>query len=257
MGLFSVEGIVLGHFDLGEKDRIITFYTKERGKLRAVAVNLKALKSNLAGSLDLFIHSRLEIYKGSSIARIKSCRPLNTFYPLRMDLLRLAAASYAGELVLQFTQEEDGNEGLFLLFLTTLNLLTKKEAQELELILRVFELRSLALLGYFPILDRCLLCQFPLDQLKSLVFSPKEGGILCYDCQKTYRDPSYPLSKGTLKNMEALLRIDYNRLNVIRLTTQAALEMKSILHSFIEYQLEKELRSWRFLEHVLKTLEYG
>ncbi|HLV10112.1 MAG TPA: recombination protein O N-terminal domain-containing protein, partial [Halanaerobiales bacterium] len=37
MSVFETESLVLKQFELGEADKIITFYTKDRGKIRAVA----------------------------------------------------------------------------------------------------------------------------------------------------------------------------------------------------------------------------
>lgn len=255
MSLFVVEGIVLGHFDLGERDRIITFFTKERGKVRAVAGNIRGMKSSLSGILDLFSHLNLTIYQGRSLAKIKSARPITTFYSLREDLLKMACASYVGELIHGFSQEEDPNEELFLLLLTTLHLLSKGREEELEILTRVFELRSLALLGYWPNLESCTLCHLSGEELKPSSFSPAQGGILCGNCSKGFKESSLPLSLGTWKLIKALIHMDYDRLHVIRMTPTSSRELKNLLGSHLEYHLEKELRSRKFLEHVLSTMD--
>lgn len=252
MSLFQVEGIVLKHFDLGERDRIITFYTRERGKVRAVAVNIRSGKSSLSSGLDLFTYTHLHIYQGRSLARIKSCQPVNYFFPLRQDLLRLACASYAGELIYAFSQEEDRNQDLFFLFLTTLHLLAEKDKKELELVTRVFELRSLVFLGYWPVLDRCVLCQCAGDLLKVAGFSPQEGGVLCSRCIQTISHQTLPLSPGTKKLMEVLMGIDYRRLNIIKMTPFTARELKELLRAYLQYYLERDLRSRKFLDEMLE-----
>lgn len=253
MSLFQVEGIVLAHFDLGERDRIITFFTKERGKLRAVAGNIRGMKSSLTGILDIFNHSHLSIYKGRSLSRIKSAKPVTSFYPLREDLLKMACASYVGELIHGFCQEEDANEELFLLLLTTLHLLSKGRGKDLEILTRVFELRSLALLGYYPILENCVVCGLSEESLQVSAFSPAQGGVICRDCR---RGESLSLSPGTLKLMKALVSMDYDRLHIIRMTPTSRKELKEVLGSHVEYHLERELRSRKFLEHILSTTDH-
>lgn len=250
--LFQVEGIVLKHFDLGEQDRIITFYTREKGKVRAVGVNLRSFKSQLMGGLDLFSHVELQIYQGRSLARIKACRPLHPFFPLRHDLLRLACASYATELVHEFSQEEDRNEDLFQLLLATLHLLTQRKKEVLELVVRVFELRSLALLGYWPVLDRCVLCLRSGEELQVAGFSPPEGGVVCRVCFHTLPQRPSPLSPGTKKLMEVLMGIDDHGLNVMKMTPFTAKQLKNLLDSYIQYYLEKDLRSRKFLDDILE-----
>ncbi len=255
MSLFQVEGIVLAHFDLGERDRIITFFTKERGKLRAVAGNIRGTKSSLSGVLDIFNHSHLSIYKGRSLSRIKSARPVTSFYPLREDLLKMACASYVGELIHGFCQEEDPNEELFLLLLTTLHLLSKEKGTDLEILTRVFELRSLALLGYYPILESCVVCGLSGESLSVSAFSPAQGGVICRDCRRGFPGESLSLSPGTLKLMKALVSMDYDRLHIIRMTPTSRREIKEVLGSHVEYHLERELRSREFLEHILSTMD--
>lgn len=254
MPLFQVEGIVLGHFDLGERDRIITFFTRERGKVRAVAGNIRSMKSSLSGILDLFSHLSLTIYQGQSLAKIQSARPITSFYPLREDLLKMACASYIGELIHGFSQEEDSNEDLFLLLLTTLHLLSKGKGEELEILTRVFELRSLALLGYWPVLDTCVACSRSGEYLMPALFSPSQGGVICRQCMKDFRGLSTSLSLGTLKLIKALVHMDYDRLHVIRMTPTSSKELKELLGAHLEFHLEKELRSRKFLEHILATM---
>ena len=49
---YKTEGIVLKQMPLGEADRILTLYTTDQGKLRAVARGVRRPKSRLAGHLE-------------------------------------------------------------------------------------------------------------------------------------------------------------------------------------------------------------
>ncbi len=248
MSLYRVEAIALKHFPLGERDKIVTFFTRERGKLRAVANNVRHMRSNLSGTVELFTHSRLLIYQGKSLARINKCQLMESFISLREDLKRMAYASYISELVHEFSQEEDRNEGLFLLLLATMHLLVEREEAQLAVITRIFELRALGLLGFQPLLEECAHCGQGLIEEKTAGFSFSQGGVICRQCKGELRDKLHPLSAGSLKMMKRLIRADYRRLNVLKLPAYAANELKSLLSGYLEYSLERELKSKKFLD---------
>ncbi len=49
-----VEAVVLRHLDWGEADRLLTLFTREAGKLRAVAKGARKVRSRKAGHLEPF-----------------------------------------------------------------------------------------------------------------------------------------------------------------------------------------------------------
>ncbi|MFO7820042.1 MAG: DNA repair protein RecO, partial [Halanaerobacter sp.] len=57
MPLFDTDAIVLRHYELGEADKIIVLFTKERGKIRVVAKGVRKTKSTLAAGLEPFTYN--------------------------------------------------------------------------------------------------------------------------------------------------------------------------------------------------------
>ncbi|HVN15979.1 MAG TPA: DNA repair protein RecO, partial [Anaerolineales bacterium] len=58
---FRMEAIVLRHGDWGEADRLLTLYTREQGKVRAIAKGARKLTSRKAGHLEPFTHVKLQL----------------------------------------------------------------------------------------------------------------------------------------------------------------------------------------------------
>jgi len=56
--------VVLRHANWGEADRILTLYTRERGKVRAIAKGVRRIKSRKAGHLEPFTQVTLQLAKG-------------------------------------------------------------------------------------------------------------------------------------------------------------------------------------------------
>jgi len=76
MALYKTEGIVIRTRNLGEADRIITLYTRDRGKVEGVARGSRRARSRLMGATQLFTYGHYLMYSGRSLdtmsARLRS-----------------------------------------------------------------------------------------------------------------------------------------------------------------------------------------
>src|SRR3972149_11026797 len=97
MGLRRTEAIVIGGHNLAEADRIIPFYTREVGVVRAVAQGARRIRSRFVGSLELFTHGHLIYFErpNRTLHSINEFAVLHAFPALREDLDRLAHAALA------------------------------------------------------------------------------------------------------------------------------------------------------------------
>lgn len=237
--LYRVEAVVLRRHDLGEADRLVTLFTREKGKLRAVAKGARKPSSRKAGHIELFTHSRLLLAKGRNLDIITQAETIEPFIRLRDDLLRTSYAYYVGELVDRFSEEGDENPLVFRLLVESLQGLTGDT--DAELLTRAFELGILALSGYRPELDRCLQCGDPMAQG---TFSSGRGGMLC---------PTHGRGKGrrlSASALDHLRRLQAGGLAAARAISpdpSARQEMDQALGGYIRYLLDREPRSAVFL----------
>jgi DNA repair protein RecO (recombination protein O) len=86
--VYRTEGIVLKGYDFGEADRILTLYTPQLGKLRAVAKGMRRTKSRMGGHLDLFTRSNLLVARGRQLDIVTQAETIESFASMRTDLLR-------------------------------------------------------------------------------------------------------------------------------------------------------------------------
>ncbi len=105
--LYRVEAIVLKRSDYGEADRLLTLFTPDLGKLRAIAKGARKPSSRKSGHVELFTHSALLIARGRHLDVVTQADTLDAFLPLRENLDRLGFAYYLAELVDQFVEEGD------------------------------------------------------------------------------------------------------------------------------------------------------
>ena len=196
MALYRTDGIVLHQFELGEADKIITYFTKDKGKVRAVAKGVRRPLSKKASSVQLFTYAEVLIYQGKSLDTISQSNIHKSFAPLREDLIKMAYGTYILDLIKEVTVEEDPQPVLFALLLRTLYLLM--DGEDPELVTRIFELRAMTLIGFQPVLDFCIQCSSPL-QGKRFKFHPGSGGLICPNCKTDGRGSTFWISKGTVK----------------------------------------------------------
>lgn len=254
MPLQTSEAVIIGGKNLGEADRIVAFYTREKGKVRAVAEGARRIRSRFGGSLELFAYGKLVYFErtGRTLHRINEFALMEPFRALREDLDLFVHGSYLLELIEVSMEEGEANEELFSLLLSALRLLNLgKEPAALH---RAFEIRLLKILGYLPELERCILCRASPLGMGELEVSPSQGGLLCHRCSSTVRD-GLPLSPPSLAFLRQALQVDLHLLNSAGLSPAQKEELQSILRACLLYFLGRTLRTADFLSRL--NLEVG
>src|SRR5512147_531639 len=98
----KVEAVVLRHSDWGEADRLLGLYSREQGKLRAVAKGARKLRSRKAGHLEPFTRVSLLMARGRDFWIVTQAETVDAYLPLRDDLVRTSYAGYVVELLDRF-----------------------------------------------------------------------------------------------------------------------------------------------------------
>jgi DNA repair protein RecO (recombination protein O) len=240
--LYRVTAVVIRQRDLGEADRIVVLYSQEQGKLSAVAKGIKRPRSKMAGGLQLFTHAHLQIAAGRTLGVITQVRPIDQCYSLRTDLPRYAHASYAAELLDVLTEDESPDPVLYELLVGTLKALD--EEGDPSTVIRGFELKLLAQLGYAPELESCVACATVVEGGR-IGFATAEGGIACARCARELGVGD--LSPTALQAMRDLLHLPTAELGRRRLSRPAREELARVLRTYVDYHLPRRLHSTAFL----------
>lgn len=272
MPIQTTSAIVIRHQALGEHDKLITFYTLDAGKLKAVARSARRPGNRLTGSLDLLNHGELVYFDRphKDLQYVNSFDIRDSFAKLKEDLAGVAYGFYIAELVDQVTPERDADPEVYQLLLNVLQFLMTN--QSMVLWVRAFEIKLLSLMGVAPQLDLCVACDSPLTESRIKV-SPQLGGIVCERCDRVrYRhsqdtvsmvreagpegparsgdSPSVHISRGSWKLMQQLQRLTWADLGRFRLTESASRELENALSSMILYHLGRPLKTLDFLETI-------
>ncbi len=145
MRTFKTEGIILKRTNYGEADRILTLYTKNYGKIKAIAKGIRKINSRKAGSLELFNHAVVFLTKGKNFDLITEAQAINLFKSWRKNLIKVGVAYYFCELVDKLTPEGQENQRVFEILR---DFLGKINENSLSFLVRSFEEKLLNELGF-------------------------------------------------------------------------------------------------------------
>lgn len=236
MALYRDQGIVLRTYKLGEADRIVSFVTERHGKVRAVAKGVRKTKSKFGARLEPMSHVSLQLYEGRELDIVTQAESIDHFKAIREDLDRLTRAVTMLEAADQLSLEREPNPDLYRMLLGALRTLA---AENSALVVAGFHWKLLALEGFRPMVEACVVCDEP-DGL--VAFDPTEGGMLC----ATHR-------RGTRVSPEAvalLQQILGGRLTqaLTAPASPATHEVDHLATRVMEHHLERRLRSVGVLE---------
>ena len=235
-GLYKDEGVALKTIKLGESDRIVTFFTRSNGKIRAVAKGVRKTKSRFGGRLEPFTRVQLLIYQGRNLDTITSADIVTSFDEIRTDLSRLLSASAMVELVEKITPERERAPNIYSLLLAGLRSLSNGGGPS---VVPAFMVKLLSISGYHPQLHACAGCG---TGTELIAFSPALGGAVCQNCVREDSN-AVLLSSDRVRMLGTLLASDFRSGD----DPAAADELTGALKSYAEYHLERPLRSLRYL----------
>ncbi len=243
---YHCEALALKHVPIGETDLLVTFYTRDRGKLRAVARGARRSNSKLVGHVEPLTQAALSLARGRTLDYVTQVQVIESFGALKSDLESISRGFYVAELVDGFGSENGANEPLYNLALDTLHAVSG--GTDVELPLRCFDLQLLGVSGLKPELYRCVECRNELLPGRHR-FSPGLGGTLCLDCRPPDANV-LPLPVQVLKVLRLLDRSRPGSLQPLRMSDNLKKDLQSLLELTLEYWLDFQIRSNAFIEQL-------
>lgn len=246
----KVDAVVLRHSDWGEADRLLTLYSRERGKLRAIAKGVRKVQSRKAGHLEPFTRVIIMLAKGQDLWIVTQAEASNLFQPIREDLQKMGQAAYVVELLDRFTYEEGQNWQLYKLLTDTLERLSAVEDTFIPV--RYYEMRLLDLLGFRPLLFECAACGEKIAA-RDQYFSADLGGVLCPKCADRGQSRRQ-VSLEALRFLRHIQRSDYGEASRADPPAAVRLEMEALQNYYLTYLLERGLKTPEFIRQINKPL---
>ena len=247
----KTEAVVLDQHDFGEADKVVTLYTKEFGKLKAVAKGVRRIKSKFGSSMELFSHNSIMLYmqRKRDLYVITGLNIIRTHKELREDFDSFITGSYVAELVDKLTELEEPNRRLFSLILETFYQIPK---QDRDIIIAIFVTKFLANAGYKLNLEKCVLCEKSISLTQQKKLSVEQGGVLCSKCQ--VRDvQAMDVSSLALIYLKKFETVNLVKVGKIDIETSIKNELKRVVHFYLSHYLSGRLKTEEFMEKLISS----
>lgn len=242
----KAEAVVLRSLRYGEADRILHLFTKEHGRVGAIAKGARRTHSRLGARLEPFSHIEIVFHEGrGELATVTGADLVRSHQALASDPYRLAVGAIGLEAVLRLFIEHDANPRAFHALVRFLDLLDEPSDAgstsptrprhdgatgdpALDPLGLSFQLKLLWLAGYLPHLASCAGC----GATGPLVgFSGAAGGAVCRDCSAG----AIEISAAGFLGLRNLLERPLAGARSAGLATGAARETLRVIESVYEY----------------------
>src|SRR4051794_14333718 len=180
-GPVKTEGIVLRSMRFGEADRILHLYTRDRGRIGAIAKGVRRARSRFGGRLEPFSHVAFLLHEGrSDLMTVTGADTIRAHARLREDAGTIDAAARACDAVGRLFETDEPHPEVFNLLGNELALLDGDAAAATHANQLTFRLKLLLAAGLAPHLNTCASCGEQ-DHLSG--FSGAAGGVVCSACE--------------------------------------------------------------------------
>lgn len=241
---YKTSAIVLRARNLGEADKIFTLFTRERGKIDAVAKGVRRAKSQLAGRLEFVTEAALTMHRGRSLDVITSAAIEVEHWRAIVAPGAFATAHVVAELVDAFSEIDYAMPDVYALLRGMLRALAN--ADDPERLIPRFELRLLGTLGYAPESDACVRCGDALDDLAAWA-DLEAGGLACERC-RPHRADDFALSPDDVANFRGL---GATHAGGVRPATFATAASARAVDAFVTWHLGRRPKSTKMLEDLV------
>jgi DNA repair protein RecO (recombination protein O) len=239
---YPTEAVVLRSLRLGEADRIVHLYTRERGRIGAVAKGIRKTKSRFGARLEPLSHVALQLHQGSGeLQTVTGVDLVRAHSAVREDFYRLSVGLIGAEAMLRLFPEQEQNERAFTALTRFLDALDHAETHNgrpaLDPLVLAFQLKLLWLSGYLPHLTSCAECGA--DDAALVGYSPQAGGAVCSACGSG----SLPLTPAGIHGIEQLLGRPLAEASSVALDDRRAREALGVVTASYEYHGGFRLRT--------------
>jgi DNA repair protein RecO (recombination protein O) len=248
------EAIVLQTYPLKESDLIVSFFTRDAGKLRGVAKRARRPKSLFGSGLERLSQVRMAYFERENreLVNVDSCDLLQSQFALLSDYAAGVALDYIAEISEQMLPPHEPNEKYFRLILTVLEHIRSGGTGAVWRGATYFTLWAVRIAGLLPEMHACAGCGAWLDDPEAparAFFRRGVNGLLCVDCKRVSVNPrdAWELSTQAREIAGQMRRWPVGEITG-EWTRETAADLRRFLQQQIESHIERRLITVPVLE---------
>ncbi|MHB8970468.1 MAG: DNA repair protein RecO [Pirellulaceae bacterium] len=238
--------IVIRVIEFSETSCIVTLFTRDFGKIGALAKGARRPKSPFESALDLLAVCRIVfLHKSSeSLDVLTEAKLERRFRTAARDLSRLYAAYYVAELLRDLTDTGDPHPELYDAADQALQDL-EGPAEVARVVLR-FEMTALRLLGHLPALQGCAACGRHIEFGDRVLFGQLAGGLLCEKCRPGQRQV-VSVAVGAVRILQQYAASESESWREVDMDVATRGELRGLINQYLCNVLDHRPRMHRFL----------
>jgi len=244
--LFQTRAHVLRSRPFGEKDRLLTLFSLEAGKVTARAPGARHVKSKLSAGVEPLTSASFLLHRGRSIHTVSQLQIEQPYARIRVNIRDFALGLYLAELVEKTMEEGAATPPVYDLLADCWSLLNEQKGDR-DMLVRFFELTLLGILGYSPHFTDCIFCG---SDKAPFFWNKSSGGIFCRDCCSDGQSATL-LTAGTLALLRSFLNFTAAKTVNLRGSEEQKRELQMILQQYLQYWTGiGPLKSLNFLQKI-------
>ena len=244
MGAYTTEAIIIGSKNWGEADKMLRFFSRERGKFKATAFGCRRPKSPLAGTMQMLNVVEATLTEGERIDNVRQASVKRRFKAIESDFSAMAYASFIAEMVSEMEPDDVPHEEVYDFLPKVFDAM---ESRNPRIIAVAAGYRLLECAGVGLSLDACASCGKKLTG--DAYFSIDEGGALDVECARDV-PRLYQYAATTRELLTKLKHMDWDSLPTFTVKKKDLMAAEKILLDDIHQMLGRELKSLKFIEQI-------
>ena len=236
MPLKESEAIVLRTYPVHEADLLVTAFTRSEGKVKGVAKSAKKSRRRFGGSLEPLTCVKFywEDRERQELARIDSCDVLLSPLSTEVDYPRAVALGHIAEMLDELLPDREANDTVFRLAWSVLQNLPPAN---IWMPITYFDLWMVRLMGFLPELDRCIVCERPLDGQRAYFHALVDGLM----CSQDKRLASSEMSAESRQMAAQMFRLPVERFADEEWTRARGADIRRLCREIVERHIERKL----------------
>jgi DNA repair protein RecO (recombination protein O) len=239
------EAIVLRSIDYRDQSKILTLYTKEFGRMSAIAKGCRSPQSKYASAFEVGSHINVVLYKKSTreVQNISDASVKTAFLGITASLEKLSAMHQIVELIRLATEDEETQPKIFALLAETLWRVDQSK-RNIGNFFFYFQVKLVTLLGFKPSFEECVLSgkniwkELESADEKLLALLPEHGGIALRREAESRGLSGRAISIQAVRLIQLLASSAMDDLENLRLQDGVAGEIAQILDTYFRFHIE-------------------
>jgi DNA repair protein RecO (recombination protein O) len=238
MALLSSEAVVLRTWPVHESDLIVSFFTRDYGRVKGVAKAALKSRRRFGGALEPMTVARAWFAERprQELVRLDQLEIIRSPLSLPVDHLRMAVLSFFAEVLDETLPEHDPQDTVFRLLVAVLEQTTVEQPW---MPLTYFSLWMTRLMGLLPDIAHCIACGEALHP-PEISFSFHADGLFC-DLHRT--GSASPLSTDSWQLAQRMLRSPASAFATEQFPRRRAQDLRRFTVQILERHLERKLRT--------------